>query len=755
MILIFIMIFFIFILSIIYSAEYKFNSISGTVMDETGKPIENVSILIDKSNVGTSTDQSGYFSIQVEEDFNNIIFSHIAYEKLKIELPPMNKKPLTVILKNIPIKIDELVITSNRKETYIKDTPIITHVITKDDINKTGYSTVKETIEFAMPGIQSTHDNHGEGKIKIQGLDNKYTAFLVDGNKVTGESAGNIDFSLFNINNIERIEIIKGGLSTVYGSGAIGGVINIITENSAEKKWINFNSIYDRPKIFSNSLGFGFRYKKIMYSGNMNYSTTNGYDLTPVDLNSGEDYLAINKTLEEYSSMLLDQTIKFNLNNQTTISLSYKYYLKNIYKYQFINNTNTTYLQDELPVFESKNAILNYKKTLDNNSFIAINYQIENYLKSYYYPYYYENDNSYTINGNTFLWSNPITTSSSILYNTKLNKHQLLLGIDYVYQEYSSTNIFDSNESSIITESIFGENGNKNINETSIFILDNFNYHDIQFNVGARLSSHSKYKSRISPSISIMKAINSYNYRINFSQNYRTPSLKEIYYSYEGHPGLPVYGNENLKPSISNYYSLSIESRKYINNSIEFYYNNVTDMILFDLTDNNNDQIADIYQYFNEKHVDLYGLNISLRVASIQKIIIQSVYTYTQAKSDYKEVIDGISAHAINMKLKYNPLKNWEILLASKFNSSKIVDTNLPNINDNRNDLVLPAYTISNISITKNFKYGNYLKIGIKNIFDYIDKNSNPDFQDFLTTYEPGRRFFISMNFKLSKGYNE
>ena len=755
MILIFIMIFFIFILSIIYSAEYKYHSISGTVMDEAGKPIENVSILIDKSNLGTSTDQSGYFSIQIEQGFNNIRFSHIAYEKLEIELPPINKNPLTIILKNIPIKIDELVITSNRKETYIKDTPVITHVITKDDINKTSYSTVKETIEFAMPGIQSTHDNHGEDKIKIQGLDNKYTAFLIDGNKVTGESAGNIDFSLFNINNIERIEIIKGGLSTVYGSGAMGGVINIITESNTEKKWINFNSIYDRPKIFSNSLGFGFRYKKIIYSGNMNYSSTNGYDLTPVDLNSGEDYLAINKTLEEYSSILLNQTIKLNLNDQSTISFSYKYYLKNIYKYQFINNTNTTYLQDELPVFESRNAILNYKKTLDNNSFIAINYQIENYLKSYYYPYYYEDDNSYTINGNTFLWSNPITTSSSILYNTKLNKHQLLLGIDYVYQEYSSTNIFDSNESSIITESIFGENANRNINETSIFILDNFNYHDIQFNVGARLSNHSKYKSRISPSISIMKAINSYNYRINFSQNYRTPSLKEIYYSYEGHPGLPVYGNENLKPSISNYYSLSIESRKYINNSVEFYYNNVTDMILFDLIDNDNDQIADIYQYFNEKHIDLYGLNISLRVASIEKIIIQSVYTYTQAKSDYKEVVDGISAHAINMKLKYNPLKNWEILLASKFNSSKIVDTSLPNINDNRNDLVLPAYIISNISLTKNFKYGSYLKIGIKNIFDYIDKNSNPDFQDFLTTYEPGRRFFISINFKLSRGYNE
>ena len=92
---------------------------------------------------------------------------------------------------------------------------------------------------------------------------------------------------LYAMNNIERTEIIKGGLSTVYGSGAMGGVINIITENDGKKKWISLNSIYDRPKIFSNSIGFGFGYKKIIYSGNMNYSTTNGYDLTPIDLNQG------------------------------------------------------------------------------------------------------------------------------------------------------------------------------------------------------------------------------------------------------------------------------------------------------------------------------------------------------------------------------------------------------------------------------------------------------------------------------------
>jgi len=251
---------FIFILSIAHASEGQLYPISGTVIDQNGKPIENLSVLVNTLGIGTATDATGYFSLMVEEGSYELLFSHIGYENQKIRLA--NNTTSRIVLKISSIKNEQLVITSNRKKTHIKDSPIITHVITRDDINKASYSTVDELIEFAMPNTQSTHDHHGEDKIKIQGLDNKYTTFLVDGNRVTGEFAGNIDFSQFNMNNIERVEVIRGGLSTVYGSGAMGGVVNIITENNPNSMYININSFYDMPKIFSNSLGFGIKYKK-------------------------------------------------------------------------------------------------------------------------------------------------------------------------------------------------------------------------------------------------------------------------------------------------------------------------------------------------------------------------------------------------------------------------------------------------------------------------------------------------------------
>ena len=159
-----------------------------------------------------------------------------------------NKKNKIIIRIN-SIKNRQLVVTANKKLTNMKDSPIITHVINKDDINETSYSSLKELIEFLLPNTQSTHDNHGDNRIKIQGLDSKYTTFLIDGNKITAEFAGNIDFSLFNLNNVERIEVVRGGLSTIYGSGAMGGVVNLITKEQNNSLWISFNSFSFRNFI--------------------------------------------------------------------------------------------------------------------------------------------------------------------------------------------------------------------------------------------------------------------------------------------------------------------------------------------------------------------------------------------------------------------------------------------------------------------------------------------------------------------------
>ena len=739
------------LLSVSYLLSSELHVISGSVITVDGKPISNVNIKVKNQNIWTTTDASGYFTLELPNPQPyDITFEHIAYASLtrKLDSRTKNLKIITLKLNSLPN--DEVVITATRKETTLKDAPILTHVINQEKIKETSYSTLEELIEFAMPNVQSTHDSHGGEKIKIQGMDSKYIIFLIDGNPISGEFAGNIDFSLFDIDNIDKIEIIRGGLSTVYGSGAMGGVVNIITKKREEALWANLNSFYDHPKVFSNGFNAGFKFKKLNYYININSKRSDGYDLTEDDFDSGGTF-EINKTLEEYSSISINQRIQYNINNNSFLNLSYKNYRKDITKYEFINGF--IYQQTQLPNFDNNLFTLNYINNLKTDSSLEFLLQNESHLKSYYFPYYHSTPPSATnqspnTDGSRFDWSTPKTSKASILYDFEIKNHSLLIGLDYSYQSYESKNILDETNSSILVQSIFGNNDTKSMQEASIFILDNYNCSDItKFHFGLRLNYHSNYNIKMSPSISVKSTPKNYTYRLNFSQSYRSPTLKELYYNFGDHPGgFPILGNENLKPSSSEYYGFSIESRKYADNSLELYYNHANNMIAnkFQTLD---DEV--VYRYHNYKKVDLYGANLNLSFDLSKRINLKSVYSYTDARSPNKDVLDGISAHSLNIKLKYDIYEKMSLILSSKYNSNKTVDVSLEDENNLRTEMKLPEYSISNISIIKNLNKGNYIKLGIKNIFNYID--SNAEAPDFLSSYEPGRHFFISINFNMSK----
>ena len=440
-------------------------------------------------------------------------------------------------------------------------------------------------------------------------------------------------------------------------------------------------------------------------------------------------------------------------NNGENISI-YKDYSKDINKYEFV--LGKKFFQSELPKFNDKIITLIYNKSFKNNSSISFTYQNENHSKSYYFPYYYSSSPTATnpdpdIDGETYLWSNPKVTNSSILYNFELKNYSLLSGVDYVYQSYRSIDVL-SEDGSILVQSIFDENKTKNMDELSFFMLNSYSSNKrCAFDLGIRFNYHSKYKIKISPSISAKNTIDDYIYRMNYSQNYRSPSLKELYYNFGDHPGgFPIIGNQNLKPSTSDYFSFSLESIKRLNNSLEIYYNHVTNMIANRFEELSTEDSSIVYRYHNYKSVDLYGLNVNLFFHPLKNISIKSVYSYTNANSKHRDVIDGISAHSINMQLKYNVIETVDFVISTKYNSDKMVDISLEDENNQRTEITLPPYYVFNASCIKNFKSGNYIKFGVKNIFNYIDSNSEAP--DFLSSYEPGRRFFININFNLSKG---
>ena len=748
----------IFIIILIFNLFYpnEFIFISGTVLDNKNDPIANVIIASNDGNF-TRTNREGYFMISVDTiGPQDISFKHIAYKNKTITLDSRTKDLKIIVLDQNFLTNDEIVVTSRRKETKIKDSPILIHIINESEIKETSYSNIEELIEFAMPNVQAVNDNHGMQDIKIQGLNSKYIMFLVDGRKISSEFAGNIDFSSFNVNNIDRIEIVRGGLSTVYGSGAMGGVVNIITKNANNPIWLSYNSFYDSPKQFSNAFNFGFNQKKITYCFSIVHKNSKGYDLTKDDFNSGATF-EINKTQEEFQSINFESNIKYSLNKSSFLNIDYKNYFKNINKYEFISNN--TYLQPELPKFRQEMLSLSYNKIFKNKSSILIFYQIENHRKSYYFPYYYSSLPSTAnlnpeMDGKTILWSKPITNNTSIIYNWDYNNHSILTGIERLDQSYSSYNIY-SNNGSLQIRSIFDQDKSKFSRDISFFILDNYkskNFPEIDY--GIRLNHNSKYNFKLSPSFSVKNTIKNYIYRLNYSQSYRSPSLKELYYSFGDHPGgFPIIGNNKLKPSTSSYYSFSIESLKRRSNSLELYFNNVTNMIANRFEEFSDSDPTIVYKYHNYKNVNLYGFHLNILFFPTDKTEFRSTYSFTDSNSDYDDIQDGISKHSLNLEFKYKLNDLSRIIFSTKYNSNKTIDVSLEDANNQRTEIILPQYYIVNLSYFKSFNSKNYIKFGVKNLFDYIDEN--PSAPDFLASYDPGRRFYISLNFSLYKNKNE
>ncbi len=701
--------------------------VSGYVYDSLNQPIENVQVSIDNSSLGTITDSLGYFSLNVDLTlYKTISFSHIAYNNKSIDI---SNKIMAVYLEQEVGNANQVFVNAIGYNTFVKDSPIITQIISSKDIEKSPYSSIHDLIEFEIPNVQKVHDPHGIDRIKIQGLDNKFLVFLIDGDRISGEFAGNVDFSLISLSDIERIEYTKGALSSIYGSDAIGGVVNIITKGNNNPINASLSINYDLPNLQTYTAGFGLKYKKIKYKMNVDMSSSPGYDLT--------SFSPLSKTVEEYSFYNILNEFRYIYDNGEVIYRN-KLYERKINRYNSIFNINTleydTVLHQQNPRYYDYKNSFNHKHLVSKNISYEFNISYEQYNKSFYFPYYYS---AYPLEkGETKTGSIPTRTDALLKLKTKISDHFINLGIDLSKETYQSLNILGSDGVSIEDESMFSDELKKEVDEYSLFITDKFIYKNIDIVFGNRLTKYSSYSWKSIPFLSLRYPTDKYNFRFNYSKGYRIPSLKEMYYNFLGH-NPPIFGNINLKPSISNHISISIESRKNKNSYVELYINDIYDMISID------NRIDGMY-YVNRDHVTLFGINSSFNQKINDNIVAEFICSLTDGNSNSKYLLEGISLISINSKLSWNFYDKLYMVYSLQYNSSKNVI-----MFDSGNTNKLDAYSISNMVIVGDWNKLNF-KFGLKNIFDYmdpmrLDESSN----EYLNTTDPGRRFYLSLGLNI------
>ena len=683
--------------------------------------IELEAVALNSKSINVLTDINGEFFIKkLDDTVYNIKANHIGFKPYSSTINLNKTKEITIILESEVLDLDRIVVTGTRSERHIKNTPILTHVITNDDISNSSYSNVKDILEMAMPNVQAVASNHGDDRVKIQGLDNKYLTFLIDGERVVGEFAGNIDFSMFGLSNVEKIEVVEGAISTLYGSSAMGGVINIITKKNNKPYWFDFNIKYDAPLQVSESSNLGFSNGIVNYNFNMQFSQSDGYDLTPNGIGQ------FNNTLDENDYRIFSHKLNLKPSDKHNYYIYFKDYASKINRYT--SYAGDIILDSPLNRYSDKFLNLKYNFYISNTRQFKISYISEKYTK-----YYYLTDLSQQyINGlfdrNEF----------NLQYDVNVNNLKRLFGLEFSNDSYSSFNVPG-------LESIFsGEDMTKDIYSSSFYFYEE---RDLKNNnilsYGLRLLEQDK----IIPSISyLIKDKGGYNYRLSYSSGYRKPAIKELYYSWTDHSP-SIYGNSELVPARNNYVSFSLDKRTIINDfSVDFYSNNIKDMIStqYESSTTEEGDIIDELHYQNYDEVQISGMNIHYyrKVSSVFNI--KFVYNLTNAESNSDEILEGISKHAFRINLNYGLAARTRMIFNIKYGGSKFVFNQIQNSYKE-----LSPYWISDLFFINNFD-NITIKSGFKNIFDYKDNSRlSNDSPEILNNYDPGRRFFFEFKIGL------
>lgn len=635
-----------------------------------------------------------------------------------------------------------MVTTATKTEKNIEGVSASVIVITEEEIQKTGASTLDKILE-KVPSINAQYGRFphpsasSKASISLRGMGANGTLILVDGKRLSGETESPYEMTRITASMIERIEIVKGSMSTLYGSDAIGGVINIITkkidknvstldlkygsngDGDAVNKNVNFTNRGSVDKLrykINTSIDDSTPYKvnKSYTQEAINPSSGADLDSHPLDNTSG-NYDVTYK--DEATVKTIGTRLEYDFSDNFTAGFDISYFTENR-EGQYLGNASATSggLITNTPVnSEDKNRRIDISsdfKYLINDD-LSMNTKV---YRSYYKKRNYTDPLTFDGATNTKFSANVTIDTLESDLNYILNDSNIITtGLEYRKETRDSGAINpDASSSEFIT---------KVVNYKSLFIQDEIEISDtLNAIVGTRYDNISNADNKITLQAGLVKEIaEDTSIRANYAQGYRTPDIAELYVVSMYYKGAKRYGSEvintiktesyDLKPEQSQTFELSL-SNKYENLSSVFtiFNNKVKDKI--DLVSyNDSSSSTKYYTSENIDQVDIKGAEVSFDY-DLNKDIdlgLNTTYLKTEDESTGKELTytPNISASfSVNYKITNDLNTNLMLrYIGEQYSNS----TNTEQTND---------YTLVDLGaqyqINKNIEY--YL--GVDNIFN-------------------------------------
>ncbi len=518
-----------------------------------------------------------------------------------------------------PTDLDPVVVTGTRTEHRLSDSPVVVEVVTARDIMRSGARDLTELLEREG----SVHVTRAAGRgstIEMQGLSSEHVLILVNGRRLSGRINGAIDLSRLRVADIERLEIVKGPSSALYGSDALGGVVNIITRQHQSGGAVNVrNSAYDQDAY--GHLGVvGERWSTQFAAG---YSAQSAFDLSPQT--AAEDspdaegwYYAVNAERDIGRSGNLGLDLAYQLDDS-----------------QRLDSGTGGAKYDTRKRTEELRLGLNPRVDIAGGR-VRVN--------TYYHRYFdqYLQDQRGTDANTIDEETRDEIAAIGAQFDRDIAGHQWTIGLDHQLETLRSDRITQVAER----------------DRQAVYLQDQLQLWDHRLTLvpGLRYDRDSQFGQQLSPKLALrLDLTDRWLLRAGYGEGYRAPDFKQLLLRFDnGAVGYRVEGNPELQPERSQGFNLAATFYATPQSSLHLslFSQRVDDLI--DLVQTNSGGDTQVYSYRNVTSATLHGGDLQTQWHPNSAWQIKLGYSYLYSRDNSTgDPLSGRPTHRVHTALYY------------------------------------------------------------------------------------------------------
>ncbi len=485
-------------------------------------------------------------------------------------------------------ELGKIVITATRFPVLLKDAPGSVTVISQEEIRDSEANNVSELLQ-KIAGVEvRSYGFSGMSTLSVRGSSANQVLVMIDGRPVNLASTGSVDLSGYPLDDVERIEIARGPFSALYGSGALGGVVNIVTKNPPDASKTEAKLSFGSYDMNSYTLSHGSKSGKTGY-----FFTIRGFDFGGDRENNWKK-----------SSYLSGEVIYPLSSVSFTFSGGYSQEKKGIPGSEDFPSPRATE-KDERNWLNLKCNWTRGKSDFSLNFFCSQDETL------------YQNPD----------WNQKDTTRNErqgavFQHNFSTSKHNFIWGIDW-------------NEDQVDVRTADGTSrigGKRQVSSGALFLQDEVEIspRTLLF-LGARYDQHSVYGCRVNPRISIIHRFGKLtSFKMSWGTAFRSPSVNDLYWQEDWGWGMGLFGNPELEPEVSSQYEIGMETflTPKILTRVTCFSSRVNDLISWIETQ------PWRWEAQNVDKASIKGLEGEVKFKPLKKLQLSFNYTYLEAKDE-------------------------------------------------------------------------------------------------------------------------